>query len=197
MARKPLVIGIGGSTTPGSSTEQALALALSAARDAGAETKLFGGAILTGLPHYLAHGDRLPDDAVAMIDAVRAADGVIFASPGYHGSISGVVKNAIDYIEETARDERVYLDGLPVGLIATAYGWQATGSTLAALRSIVHALRGWPTPLGGAINTTGGIFKDGVCSEPRFVAQLEEIGRQVFEFALLRMQNRAARPAAA
>src|SRR3546814_6783254 len=75
-----------------------------------------------------------------LVAAVRDADGLILASPGYHGSISGLVKNAIDYLEETARDRRVYLHGLPVGLIATAFGWQATGGTLLAMRSIVHAL---------------------------------------------------------
>jgi FMN reductase len=42
---------------------------------------------------------------------------------------------------------------LPVGLIATAAGWQAAVSTLQALRTITHALRGWPTPMGLAINT--------------------------------------------
>ena len=50
---------------------------------------------------------------------------------------------------------RPYLADMPVGLIATAYGWQATGLTIAALRSIVHALRGWPTPFAAAINTPG------------------------------------------
>ena len=40
-----------------------------------------------------------------------------------------------------------------MGLIATAAGWQAAVSTLQALRTITHALRGWPTPMGLAINT--------------------------------------------
>jgi FMN reductase len=114
---------------------------------------------------------------------------VIVASPAYHGSISGMVKNALDYLEDTAKDKRVYLDGVPVGLIVTAYGWQATGSTLATLRSIVHALRGWPTPLGAAINTSGRIFNDGQCNDEGAAAQLDLIGRQVYEFARLRMQD--------
>jgi FMN reductase len=118
-----------------------------------------------------------------LVEAIRRADGVIVASPRYHGSISGLVKNAIDYLEETSKDARVYLDGVPVGLIATAYGWQATGSTLATLRSIVHALRGWPTPLGAAINSSGGIFKAGVCSDAGASNQLELVGYQVVEFA--------------
>lgn len=63
----------------------------------------------------------------------------------HHGSVSGLIKNALDYIEDTTKEERVYLEGRTVGCIACAYGWQATGSTLNALRTIVHALRGWPT----------------------------------------------------
>jgi FMN reductase len=81
------------------------------------------------------------------------------------------------------------MDGVPVGLIATAYGWQATGSTLATLRSIVHALRGWPTPLGAAINSSGGIFKGGECSDAGAASQLDLVGRQVYEFARLRIQD--------
>ena len=188
----PFIVGIGGSPAPGSSTEQALDLALRSAEEAGAKVRRFGGAILAGLPHYLTPGAATSADAAEMIAAIRAADGLVIASPGYHGSISGVVKNAIDYIEETAKDTRVYLDGLPVGLIVTAYGWQATGSTLATMRSIVHALRGWPTPLGAAINTSGGIFRDGACQDAGAAAQLALVGKQVAQFARLRLSDPSA-----
>ena len=183
-ANTPLsIVGIGGTTAPGSSTEQALGLALAAAERAGARTTLFGGDVLGGLPHY-ARGllDDLPEGR-RLVDAVRGADGLIIASPGYHGSVSGLVKNAIDYIEETARDERAYLDGLPVGLIVTAHGWQAMGSTLSTLRSIVHALRGWPTPLGAAIRAADGRFAEGEGADRAALEQLDLVGRQVVEFA--------------
>jgi len=186
---KPFIVGIGGTAAPGSSTEQALTLALASAEKAGARVKMFGATTLASLPHYLTDGMATSAEARELVEAVRAADGVILASPGYHGSISGLVKNAIDYLEETAKDERVYLDGVPVGLIATAYGWQATGSTLATLRSIVHALRGWPTPLGAAINSSGGIFKGGECSDAGAAAQLDLVGRQVVQFARLRISD--------
>ena len=187
--RKPVIVGIGGTAGTGSTTEQALSLALQAAERAGAEIKLFGGEFLSRLPHYLAVGTEDSRDGAEMVEAVRGADGLIIASPGYHGSISGLVKNAIDYLEMTAKDPRVYLDGVPVGLIATAYGWQATGSTLATLRSIVHALRGWPTPLGAGINSSGGIFRNGVCTDAAAAGQLELVGRQVVQFASLHMHD--------
>lgn len=189
VSRAPFIVGIGGTALSGSSTEQALILALASAQRAGARTLLFGGARLAALPHYLTAGAADSYEGRQLVEAVRSADGVMLASPGYHGSISGLVKNAIDYFEETAKDRRVYLDGVPVGLIATAYGWQATGSTLATLRAIVHALRGWPTPLGVAVNTSGGIFREGRCSDGAVADQLDLVGRQVCEFARLRIRN--------
>lgn len=186
---QPFIVGIGGTATAGSSTEQALQMAAAAVRRAGGRSDVYGCAALTALPHYLTPGSESNDQGRALVDQVRAADGLILASPGYHGSISGLVKNAIDYLEETAKDVRPYLDGMPVGLIVTAYGWQATGSTLATLRAIVHALRGWPTPLGVTINTAAGPLKDGCCVDAGVAHQLETVGRQVCAFARLTMED--------
>jgi FMN reductase len=167
-----------------------LSLALSAIERRGGTVRLFGGNALRALPHYGAQTGT--DASRELLAAVRQADGLILASPGYHGSVSGLVKNAIDHLEETARDPRPYLQGMPVGLIATAYGWQATGSTLAALRSIVHALRGWPTPFGAAINSSATPFQDGACSDSAIADQLTLVGHQVFDFAVRQMEDRAA-----
>jgi FMN reductase len=59
---------------------------------------------------------------------------VIVATPGYHGSISGVVKNALDTLELTRGDARPYFTGRAVGIVITAEGWQAAGTTLTTLR---------------------------------------------------------------
>ncbi|GGB23240.1 NADPH-dependent oxidoreductase [Sphingomonas metalli] len=178
-----LIVGIGGTTLPGSSTERALAAVLGAVAGHGYATRLFDGAALARLPLYVpgAH-DRTPEEA-EFVAAIRAARAVVIASPGYHGSISGLVKNALDLIEETARDQRPYLSGMPVGLIATAYGWQATGSTIAALRSIAHALRGWPTPFAAAINSRSTRFEaDGSCDDAAVTHQLAIIADQIVGF---------------
>src|SRR3546814_17451286 len=88
--------------------------------------------------------------------------------------------------EEAEGGGVVDLNGLPVGLVATAFGWQATGGTLLAMRSIVHALRGWPTPFGAAINTSAGPFREGCCADPRIAEQLALVGTPVVEFARVR-----------
>ena len=177
--KKPFILGLGGTTSPESSTEQALAISLRAAAAAGAETALFGSDRLMALPHYRADPAGLNQTGRDLVALVRRADGVLLSSPGYHGTVSGLVKNAIDYIEETSADDRTYLDGLPIGLIVTAHGWQAVGSTLAALRSIVHSLRGWPTPLGVGINVSGGMFREGICNDQGVNMQLELVAQQV------------------
>ena len=181
--RRPLVVGVGGTTVSPSSTERALAIALRAAEARGAEVMMFGGAFLSRLPLYVPRAHVRTAAEVEFVEAVRRADGLLLASPGYHGSLSGLVKNALDLLEETAADPRVYLSGVPVGVIATAYGWQATGGTITALRSIVHALRGWPTPLAAAVNSAVSRFADdGACSDPTVAAQLGLVGEQVVDF---------------
>ena len=173
------IVAIGGTVNPGSTTEQALRLAAASAAAGAADLQVFGGAYLAALPHYGSE-TQAKGDGSELVEAVRRADGVLIAAPGYHGTISGLVKNALDFLEELSKDERPYLDGRAVGLIATAYGDQATMSTLFAMRSIVHALRGWPTPMGATIRTYRGLFSpDGECLEDRARMQLELVGQQV------------------
>jgi len=186
--RRLNIIGLGGTVRAGSTTETALIGSLKRAEELGAETRLFGGEFLARLPAF----DPRPTDTTPeqreLVEAVRAADGIIIASPGYHGSISGVVKNALDTLELTAKDAAPYFHGRPVGAIVTAHGWQATGSTLMALRSIIHAMRGWPTPFGAASNSAAGLFDGGgVCRDPKDAWALSTVAEQVLEFATMRI----------
>lgn len=183
----PLIVGIGGTTREGSSTEKALVVALAAAEAGGARTVLLGGAFLATLPIYDPGPAGPTAEQQALADAVRAADGIIIATPGYHGSLSGVVKNALDTLELLNQDQRPYFTDRAVGIIVTASGWQAGGTTLTAVRSIIHAMRGWPTPFGAALNATSGSFEtDGSPKDPRDAWQLTTVGEQVLEFAKMR-----------
>jgi FMN reductase len=170
---------------PNSSSERALTKALAAAEAAGARTQLFGGEFLSRLPVYNPSDPGEDDDRRLFLRCVREADGVIVATPGYHGSISGLVKNALDTLEGLRDDRRPYFDGRAVGCIVAADGGQACGATLAALRGIVHAMRGWPTPLGATLNSSGGLLYDeaGDFREARDAWQVETVARQVVAFA--------------
>ena len=121
------------------------------------------------------------------VATLRRAQGVILSTPCYHGSVSGLVKNALDYTEDMCKDTEPYLDGRAVGLIVCGHGWQSTGVVLSAFRSIVHALRGWPTPMGVAINTLVEHFDEaGVGIAEQTARQMAIMVGQVIEFARLR-----------
>jgi len=149
----PVVVGIGGTTRPGSSCERMVRAVLEEVETLGGLTRMFGGQELAALPHYAPENPARSPEQIQFAEAVRAADGFVIGTPGYHGGVSGLVKNAIDLLEDLRDDSRCYFDGRAVGLVVVAAGWQAGGVTLQALRGIVHAMRGWPTPVGITVNT--------------------------------------------
>jgi len=181
--RPPVILGIGGTLRPYSSSELALRVALEEARGLGAETDMLVAADL-GLPMYDPAQAHRVEAATQLLEAVRRADCLIFATPGYHGGISGFLKNALDYLQGLADDPDPYLHNKAVGCIVSAAGWQAGATVLASVRATIHALRGWPTPLGVAMNTREPVFdQQGQCLFPEVEAQLAAMGRQVLQFA--------------
>jgi FMN reductase len=182
---RPYIVGLGGTTREGSSTEKALSLALRAAASRGADTLLLCGSDID-LPAYVP-GAASNAKATRITAELGRADGIILGTPGYHGGLSGLVKNALDYTEDLRSNKRPYLEGRPVGCVVTAAGEQGAVTTLVALRSVVHALRGWPTPLGVTIVTSDQAFDAaGNCISPRIETQLRILSQQVVDFALLK-----------
>jgi FMN reductase len=178
-----LIVGIGGTQRQSSSSETALRIALAAAERLGCETMCFAGPALA-LPVYNPTETDRTAEASALISSLRQASGVIISSPGYHGSVSGMIKNALDYVEDMAHDpDRVYFDGLPIGCIAVAHGWQGAVNTLRALRDIAHSLRGFPTPYGLAINAADRVFAEGICTDATVSRSLTSVGAQVANLA--------------
>ncbi len=151
VATRPYIVGLGGTLRPSSSTESALRIALDEAQSAGAQTELFGGSDLARLPMYDPESENV-DEAVRLVESLRRADG----SSSPRRVTTGPSRDWSRTRSTTSRTcarIRARIFGRAVGCVTTAYGWQAAVTTLQTLRSIVHALRGWPTPLGAAINS--------------------------------------------
>ena len=205
--QRPLIVGVGGTLRDGSTSERALRLALRACVDMGCSTEIFAGRAIDLPPYDPADGQRGPE-AKALVAALRRADGVILSSPGYHGTISGLLKNALDYTEDLRGDARVYLSERALGVIVCADGIQAMGLTLNTLRSIAHALRAWPTPFAAIVNSGEKPFAaDGSSLSTEVEQSLRLVAAQVAEFAQMRMavdrlesqsaERGAARPSSA
>ena len=77
----PLIVGLGGTTRVGSSSEVALRYALRAAEAAGARAVIFGGPALD-LPMYAPEKPERSPRASELISSLRQCQGVIIASPG-------------------------------------------------------------------------------------------------------------------
>ncbi len=183
LSSTPYILAFGGTVRPNSSTELAMRHVLNGAERRGARVKLISGQSLQ-LPLYQPENSERTDEARALVAELALADGIVIGSPGYHGSISGLVKNALDYAEDLRNDSRPYFSGRAVGCIATAGGWPAAVNTLNALRDIVHALRGWPTPMGAAINSSENVFdKSGTCIAPRVAQILDLMADEILSFS--------------
>ena len=164
----PLIVGIGGTARNGSSTARALRTCLAEAKALGARTEIFSGEDMM-LPMYCPGQAHRPESATKLIE------------------------NVLDYTEDLREDERVYWDGCAIGCICSAGGWQAATQTLNALRSIIHALRGWPTPLGAVLNTSLPIFDEkGVITDQVILHQLRTVATQVVQFSRAQAQLKAS-----
>jgi FMN reductase len=189
--RRLHIVGLGGTTRIGSSSETALRYTMGVLARMGATTEMIVGPLLD-LPMYDPSDDHRSPSALRLVQSLRRADGIVIATPAYHGGMSGVIKNALDYVEDMRDDDRPYFDGRAVGMICTAYGAQALGTTLVGVRSVVHALRGWPTPFAAALNSQNRPFENGRPASDEVAAQLETVARQVHGFALAQQMMRDA-----
>ncbi len=181
----PLIVGVGGTTRAGSSSERAVRAVLSECERLGARTRMFDGPALAELPHYAPESSERSALQAALCEAVREADGLVIGTPGYHAGMSGLVKNALDLLEDLRNDARPYLDRRAVGLVVASAGWQAGGLVLSALRDVVHGLRGWPTPLGVTLNTAVAppFTPEGAVADEATAASLRLMAEQLVWFA--------------
>src|SRR5205085_3265644 len=93
------ILAFAGSTRAGSFNKKLLAVAVAAARDQGATVTQVD---LRDLPMPLYDGDLeasegLPENARTFRSLLIEHEGILISSPEYNSSISGVMKNAIDW----------------------------------------------------------------------------------------------------
>ncbi|ROP46498.1 NADPH-dependent FMN reductase [Streptomyces sp. PanSC9] len=185
------IAALGGSLRAGSVSAAALRTCAARARRAGAEVTLLCGPELA-LPPYDPEAGVRSAAELRLLAALRAADGVLLASPTYHGGMSGLLKNALDHTEALAKDTPGYLDGRAVGCLTVAWNEVAGASALASLRASAQALRGWAVPMGVVVSAATEFTAADTCADPRAARRLDILTDQVLDFARMRRSCEAA-----
>ena len=181
--RRPVVVGLGGSARTDSPTMRALGAVIRMVAQAGAETVLLSLTELD-LPPYSPESAERTQAARRLVGEIGRADGLIIAAPDYLGGTSGLIANALDYVWDLRDAPRPCLDARPVGLLACEEG-PGAGGALTALRARVHALGGWPTPLGITLtrHESTSIDAYGAVANPAVADRFDTLTDQIMGFA--------------
>jgi FMN reductase len=181
MARTLTIVGLGGSLASVSKSRAALQVALEGAASAGAETRLLDIRRL-GLPLYNPE-DEPTEEASNLIEACYAADGLLWSSPLYQGTISGAVKNALDWLHVLGEREPPYLHDKVVGLLSVAGGTQGL-QAINTMEFAVRALRGWAVPYVVPVASAARVFdQSGRIQDEAVEFQLKTLGGEVVRVA--------------
>jgi FMN reductase len=171
------VVAIGGSLRAGSHSYQAIEQAASRLRALGVEVEVLDLRLLN-LP-FCTGADDYPDypDVKRLQMAVHQADALVLATPEYHGSVSGVLKNALDLLGFTE------LSGKVTGLISVL-GGQSNSNALNDLRVIMRWVHAWVIPEQVAIGQAWQAFApDGKLVDQTLAQRLDQFTQSLVENA--------------
>ena len=177
------VVGLGGSLAQASRSRAALEVALEGAAAAGASVELLDLREL-GLPMFSPDLEADPPAVVrSLIDTCYEADGMLWSSPMYNGSVSGAFKNAIDWLHMLGTREPPYLHDEVIGLISAAGGTQGL-QVVNTMEFSVRSLRGWAVPYVVPVPQAARVFADsGAVQDELVEQQLRSLGEEVVRVA--------------
>ena len=180
----PAIVGICGSLSADSTTRRALELALRAAQKAGGATTMLD---LRELKLPFASSDWNPTewpDAEKLLRAIRGADGLLWATPEYHGSYSGALKNALDLASIPD------FEGKVVALLGVAAGQIGAIQSLSHLRGIARQLHLWAIPSQLSIAQSYGAFdENGALKDPKLAQSLEKMSAELVKWSAIHRGN--------
>lgn len=187
MAYTPKILAFAGSTRKGSFNRKLIKVAVRGAEAGGASVTYLDLRELA-LPLY--DGDDedangLPAGALHFKELLKAHDGILIAAPEYNSSISGVLKNAIDWASRPAPNERTLepFDGKVAALLSASPGALGGLRGLAAVRSILGNIQVVVLPDQFALGRAHEAFhEDGSMKDAKQQARAENIGAELAKF---------------
>ena len=174
-----------GSLNAKSTTEMALSLALKGAREYGADTKMIALRDYKLVFYGEVEEKDYPPDVFRLREEIKEADGIIFGTPEYHGSMSGVLKNMLDLMSQEQ------LEGKIAGLVGVAGGHTGAINSLNTMRTVGRNMHFWVLPQEVSVAESSDTFNDdGSVTDPVIEQRLLNIGRQVVKFTSLQRSVR-------
>ena len=162
-----------------SHSAQALAIVLKAAREQGAQTRVLDLRTVD-LPIYRPQGQAETAGMREANEAVEWADAFVLASPDYHGSMSGAIKNFLDYYwSEFAGKVFSYL----------CASHEKGLTVMDQMRTAVRQCYGWSLPYGVSFHGGEDFAADGEVKNERLAHRLRMLARDTCVYgALIRDQ---------
>jgi len=176
------VVGLPGSLREGSYTVATVRHALEGARQAGADTDLVD---LRELDRPFCDGNEdesaYPDDVFELRERVQAAEGIVLGTPEYHGSYSGVLKNALDLMGFDEFETKM------IGLVGVSGGRMGAQGAMSALREVGRALHAWVVPSQAGVPRAWDAYDDETLelADDDLRRRVEEVGEEVTRYARL------------
>ena len=170
------LLGVSGSMRQGSFSRRALQIVLDEAKSRGAETSLLD-LRTADLPMYAP--DEPPQDKAGRVrpvtEAVGWADAFVLASPDYHGSMSGALKNFLDYHWEE-------FTGKLFGYVCASHEKGLT--VMEQMRTAVRQCYGWSMPYGVSVHGEKDFDATGAVVIPALGRRLKMLGRDLVAYGV-------------
>ena len=172
------ITGVCGSLSADGATRKALAIALQGAAEYDAETTLLELRDFDLVFYGSVPQDEYPSDVLQLRQALRDSQGIILATPEYHGSLTGALKNMLDLM--TIEDFETKI----IGLVGIAGGDIGAINSLNTMKTICRNLHCWVLPQEVSIANSSRTFNDdGTVKDSAIEERLLNVGRQVVKFA--------------
>lgn len=182
------ILAFAGSTRTGSYNKQLIKIAADDARAAGAMVTLID---LRDLPlplfdEDLESADGLPENAKKLKKLFREHDGLLISSPEYNSSITGILKNAIDWVSRPETDDEpglVCFKGKIAALLSASPGGLGGLRGLVHLRAILGNIGAVVLPDQISISSAHEAFNEsGQLKDERKAKQVASLARGLKEF---------------
>ena len=169
------VLGVGSSMRRDSFSTETLKIILNKVNKNGADTRLLN-LYSNPLPMYTAEYNEKLGGIKQAVELVNWADAIVLATPDYHGSMAGSLKNFLDYFwAEFA--------GKIFGYLCSSHEKGLT--VMDQMRTAIRQCYGWSLPYGISINSNQDFNADREIINVQLLGRLESFARDLVVYGSL------------